>query len=192
MQATGTTLETPASSTPYIRRPRLVDLKQNALDKVVQRTYIQPTAFRRSRPNHSPWKPSPPPYLTVGPPCHLSANRSPSKPRCCTSRFQIPFSPSFPREDDTTPLSHSVAKYVHPTRHIAVKSTSDISLRASASMQPWDYIGKYHACAVLRYSVHPTYMLGACYVCVRLLFCAVMGVWASTGNVHVDPNDVPA
>jgi hypothetical protein len=57
-------------------------------------------------------------------------------------------------------FSHSVSRYLHPTRHIAVKLASDTSLCTCARIHIWSCIRQLsRICSVRR-----TYMLGAMYV----------------------------
>lgn len=164
--------------------PRMADLKsKNAPDKS-RAVCIQPTtAFRRAQPNHSPWKhPSPPLPLYLRNPasltCQLTQDKSPTKPRFCALRF--PFSISFPSSPvrwnpdrcliyPHPHLAIRLSRYVHPTRHIAVKSAPDTSLRASARTHFWSYVRQvlcmcFHAPFVVR----RIYIYAGCYVCARL------------------------
>ena len=72
------------------------------------------------------------------------------------------------------PLSHSGSRYMHPTHHIAVKSASDTSLLESA----YAHLELCSASTACRCSVAPyvVHIYVGYYVCVRLPFCAVMGV----------------
>lgn len=106
--------------------------------------------------------------------CHLSSNpktKRPTKSRFCgfcTLRFPNLFPLIFlattvdPRSvSQPPPLQPLVSRYVHPTRHIAVKLASDTSLCANARMCTFGTIlGNYRACAP--YVVHICWVLCMC------------------------------
>ena len=153
MQATGITLETPAPSPLYpattTRRSKTKRIRQS------RAVYIHTACSFWLISTESQSMETFIPYLAVGPSFPVTCLLTESDSVSTLISSQVRYNPG--RRPIHSPLGHLVAKYMHPTRHIAVKSTSD-TLCASASM--YVNLGLYQAstmyalCPVTPYIVH--------------------------------------